>query len=319
MPEIILHHYPQSPVSEKVRVVLGIKGLAWRSVEIPRLPPKPDLMPLTGGYRQTPVMQVGADVFCDSQCIIRAIEHRHPEPTLFPGGGDGMAWGVGRWTDGPLFTTVISLVMGDSADTMAPEFFADRIPLYFGPGADVEALKARIPETLADLRPQVGWMDTRIATGRPFMLGPDPGLPDALCYYLIWFIRGRYSKGPEFLAGFPALNAWEERVRAIGHGTPTDMTAQEALDIARATEPATPERPDPGDPQGLKPGDPVTVTPARPGEAYGGAWDLPGEAPTVAGTVLSLTPEDIAITREDGRVGTVAVHFPRVGYKVRAG
>ena len=49
MDEIILHHYPPSPVSEKVRVALGIKGLSWRSVEIPRLPPKPDVMPLAKG------------------------------------------------------------------------------------------------------------------------------------------------------------------------------------------------------------------------------------------------------------------------------
>ena len=60
MNEIILHLYPQSPVAEKVRVCLGIKRLEWLSVEIPRLPPKPDLMPLTGGYRRTPVMQIGA-------------------------------------------------------------------------------------------------------------------------------------------------------------------------------------------------------------------------------------------------------------------
>ena len=51
MADIILHHYPQSPVTEKVRIGLGIKRLAWRSVEVPRIPPKPDLMPLTGGYR----------------------------------------------------------------------------------------------------------------------------------------------------------------------------------------------------------------------------------------------------------------------------
>ena len=82
--QIILHHYPQSPVSEKVRVVLGIKGLDWKSVEIPRLPPKPNLMPLTGGYRLTPVMQIGADIFCDSLAIIREIDRRHPTPTLFP-------------------------------------------------------------------------------------------------------------------------------------------------------------------------------------------------------------------------------------------
>lgn len=36
--EIALHNYPQSHVVEKVRVALGIKGLSWRNVEIPRLP-----------------------------------------------------------------------------------------------------------------------------------------------------------------------------------------------------------------------------------------------------------------------------------------
>lgn len=71
--EIIFHAYPQSPVAEKVRVAFGIKGLAWRSVEIPRLPPKPMLTALTGGYRRTPVMQIGADIYCDSQCIIREL------------------------------------------------------------------------------------------------------------------------------------------------------------------------------------------------------------------------------------------------------
>jgi len=95
MSEIILHNYPQSPVAEKVRVSFGIKGLSWRSVEIPRIPPKPLLMPLTGGYRRTPVMQIGADVYCDSQCIMREIERRHPQPTFFPGGAQGMAWGTG--------------------------------------------------------------------------------------------------------------------------------------------------------------------------------------------------------------------------------
>ena len=87
---------PQSPVSEKVRVVLGLKGLAWKSVEIPRLPPKPNLMPLTGGYRLTPVMQIGADVYSDTKCIIRELERRFPEPPLFPGGAHGLPWGNGR-------------------------------------------------------------------------------------------------------------------------------------------------------------------------------------------------------------------------------
>ena len=95
--QVILHHYPQSQVAEKVRVVLGLKGLTWKSVEIPRLPPKPNLMPLTGGYRLTPVMQIGADIYYDSTCIIRELDRRFPEPTLSPGGAHGLPW---AWDNG---------------------------------------------------------------------------------------------------------------------------------------------------------------------------------------------------------------------------
>jgi len=308
MTGIILHHYPQSPVAEKVRIVLGIKGLNWSSVTIPRLPPKPDLMPLTGGYRQTPVMQVGADVYCDSSCIIRAIQEIHPQPTLYPGGGGGMVWGIGRWTDGDLFKTVIAVIFGAGADDMPADFKADRGQLYFGDANAAGALKAALPENLAKLRAQFAWMDERVAGGRDFMLGAEPGLPDALCYHLIWFIRGRYAKGPEFLAQFPALNAWEERVTAIGHGRPTGMEAAEALEIALAASPATPETADPGDPQGLAPGQTVEVTP-----------DVPWGGPAVKGRVVAVSAQEIAIVREDGRVGEVCVHFPRMGYRVAVG
>ena len=126
MADIILHHYPQSPVTEKVRIGLGIKRLAWRSVEVPRIPPKPDLMPLTGGYRRAPVMQIGADIYCDSQCILRELQRRFPEPTVYPGGADGMAWGISRWTDGELMDLVVGLVLGAAHESLPPEFAADR-------------------------------------------------------------------------------------------------------------------------------------------------------------------------------------------------
>ncbi|MEE9317458.1 MAG: glutathione S-transferase family protein [Rhodospirillales bacterium] len=306
MNEIILHHYPQSPVSEKVRCVLGLKGLDWRSVTIPRLPPKPDLMALTGGYRLTPVMQVGADVFCDSQCIIRELERIKPEPTLFPGGGTGMAWGVAKWIDGSLFNTVIKLVFADAGDDLPEDFEKDRGPLYFGPGYDKQEIVNDLPEILAQIRAQVGWMDERL-TSRDFMLGAVPGLPDALCYYIVWLIRGRYSKGPEFLSRFTRLMKWEERMKGFGHGNPTDMEAAEALDIAKAAAPETTEGGDADDLVGLKPGDPVTVGPLGVER---------GLCPAVAGRILRLDTQEIAIQRTDDRTGDVAVHFPRAGYRV---
>jgi glutathione S-transferase len=52
--------------------------LAWGSVEIPVIMPKPDLTALTGGYRKTPVLQIGADIYCDSQLIMRELEAAAP-------------------------------------------------------------------------------------------------------------------------------------------------------------------------------------------------------------------------------------------------
>ena len=78
----ILHHYDFSPFAEKVRLALGLKGIHWRSVIAPSFMPKPDLVALTGGYRHIPVLQVGADVFCDTRTILRELDRRVPSPPL---------------------------------------------------------------------------------------------------------------------------------------------------------------------------------------------------------------------------------------------
>ena len=55
MSQVILHHYPLSPYSEKIRLALGLKGATWNSVEIPVWTPRPKLTPMTGGYRRTAI------------------------------------------------------------------------------------------------------------------------------------------------------------------------------------------------------------------------------------------------------------------------
>ena len=52
MAQIILHHYPASPVSEKVRTGLGLKRVTWYSAEQNRLPDRLELFAMTGGYRR---------------------------------------------------------------------------------------------------------------------------------------------------------------------------------------------------------------------------------------------------------------------------
>ncbi|MEI6459953.1 MAG: glutathione S-transferase N-terminal domain-containing protein, partial [Pseudomonadota bacterium] len=97
MSDLILHHFDLSPFAEKVRLMLGLKQLSWRSVEIPMVMPKPDLVALTGGYRKTPVLQIGADVYCDTRLIARELERRYPSPSLFPHGGGALVEALSAW------------------------------------------------------------------------------------------------------------------------------------------------------------------------------------------------------------------------------
>lgn len=305
MNQFIIHHYPPSPVSEKVRTGLGLKKLAWRAVEQNRLPDRPELFAMTGGYRRIPVMQVGADIYCDTQCILRELERRVPSPTFFPNHGAGLPFALSRWTDGPLFELAFCAGFAPVAGTLPPALVADRTRLYLGPRGDLGKVAADLPHILAQLRAQLGWLDDRFACGRRFVLGDEPGMPDLLAWYIVWFLRARYAPAEEFLSEFPALLSWAERMKAIGHGTATPMTPTEALAIARAAKPETREKSDPRDPQGLEPGMRVTVQPVTDG----------GDPP-VAGVVRAVDRNAIALTREDPACGVVAVHFPRVGYRV---
>ena len=301
--QIILHHYPQSPVTEKVRVALGIKGLQWNSVLIPRLPPKPNLTALTGGYRLTPVMQIGADIYCDTSCILRELEHRFPEPSLFPAGNEGQAWGFGQWTDGPLFRDVVTVGLVEMSPNMPPEFLADRGPLYFGEDFSLEDIKASYIRCLANVRTQFGWFNKDLQES-DFLCGKAPGLTDILAYYLVWFLRDRMAEGGAFFAQFPPLEKWEKRMRDIGHGLQEDMSDLDALEIARQATPQTVECADPGDPLQLDIGQQVGVMPAAGGVQ-------------VTGRLHSLSADHFALLREDEQAGEVCVHFPRVGYRMQ--
>src|SRR5258708_22613267 len=102
--------------------MLGGKGLSWRSVIQPVIMPKPELVPLTGGYRRIPVMQIGADVYCDTQVILAEIEARQPSPPVVKGGD----WAVNLWADRLFFQTTVAVVFGQGGHPVAHAFKKDR-------------------------------------------------------------------------------------------------------------------------------------------------------------------------------------------------
>ena len=305
--EIILHNYPQSPVAEKVRVAFGIKGLAWRDVEIPRLPPKPLLTLLTGGYRRTPVMQIGADIYCDSQCIIRELERRYPEPSFMPTAEAGLMWCLSRWADDTLLDLAVKLVLGSAGDDLPKDFAEDRGRLYLGEdwAEGLKQANAQLPHLVAQMRAPLSWLDRQLSDGREFLLGPSPAAIDAQIYYIVWFIRGRWGGGSAMLSEFPDLTRWEDNVRALGHGSQSEMSAEEAIARAKGLESVAETGVAPHDPQDLKVGDSVAVSP-----------DVDGGEQPVEGAVRFANAETIVVQHTAEGVGTLSVHFPRVGYRV---
>jgi glutathione S-transferase len=300
---IILHHFDESPFSEKVRIVFGLKNIAWTSVRISRIMPRPDLMPMTGGYRRTPVMQIGADIYCHTQCILRELERRFPEPTLFPNGNEGIAWGTAMWTDRAFFQSTVNLVFGTRADQVPQEFIADREKLR-GAKFDVAAMTAAIPQMRDQLRAHLQWIETQLRDGRPWIDGDRTGLCDVHAYMNVWYVRQNLATADQIFAEFGNVRAWETRMRAIGHGRRSEMSTSDALELAAAATPQTAVSPDPSDPNGRKPGDRVEVMPDDYGKVR------------VGGEIVALSSQHIAIRRHDPGAGEVVVHFPRAGFLV---
>ena len=305
---IILHNYPQSPVAEKVRVAFGIKKLHWRNVEIPRLPPKPLLTTLTGGYRRTPVMQIGADFYCDSQCILRELEARFPGPSFFPQGDEGLQWCMSRWLDGALFDLSVKIVLGSAGENLPEDFARDRGRLYLGENW-TEALAAanhQLPHLVAQMRAPLTWVESQLKDGRNFLTGAAPALIDAQLFHNIWFIEGRWDGGAALLAEFPSVDQWRLRVQALGHGTSEDLSPESAIAIAQSAQPFREPHVDKQEPQMLEVGTAVTVNP-----------DVDGGEQPVEGAVRFADAETIAIDRVSDDADTVCVHFPRAGYRIQ--
>lgn len=304
MADLILHHYPLSTYSEKARLAFGLKGLSYREVITPPAMPKPDLVPLTGGYRRAPVLQIGADVYCDTQLILAKLEELHPEPTLFPGGCAGQATALAWWAERYVFMPALGFVANVNDELFTPDFVAERKDFGFIIGK--EDVRPHFARYVQQLVAHMGWFAATLRDGRPFMLGERVSAADLAAYPAIWFLRKHGGAEARRLLPIEPLVPWVERVAALGHGRPSGISGAEALDIARGAEPVRPALPADGDPSGLRDGTAVTVTP-----------DDTGRDP-VAGVLVAASDQEVVIRRRDGRVGEVQVHFPRAGYDVAA-
>lgn len=303
--DYVLHHFDASPFAERIRLCFGSKGLAWKSVDAELIMPKPKLTALTGGYRKTPVLQIGADIYCDSRLIALELEERAPTPTLFPHGHRGLSLALSAWSDHDFHLASSGLSIGANKHLFPEALMRDRKET-FGDYLKVETLDADLAHMTTQLRAHVELVEQQLSDGRRFLLGADPGLDDFRAYAEVTTAPAHVPAVRPVLEPFAHVRAWEQRVRAIGHGQRTNISAEEAHAIARAATPAASKGVDATDALGLTAGQVVEVTPedfAR----------LP-----VSGELVTLTVHEVAVRREDPIAGAVVVHFPRIGFRVRA-
>ncbi len=303
MTQIILHHFDISPFAEKVRLAFGIKNLSWQSVQIPLIMPKPDLTALTGGYRKTPVMQIGADIYCDTQRIALELERRFPDNTLFPAGSKALSSAFSSWSDVAFFQPGAGLSMGTN-EGLPEDLLNDR--MQFFEFMDFDELPNQLTHLYSQFDAHLHLLEQMLAERGQFLSGSDAGWLDILAYFPVWMSQSNIADSAELLQPYPLLQAWQQRMVAIGHGTRSELSAAEALNIARETKPSVDLRVRATAFPKLRYGQTVTVCAADYGRD------------PVHGELIGLDQESISVRRNTEQLGDLVVHFPRIGYTVNS-
>ena len=304
MADLILHHYAGSLFSEKIRLLFGYLGLPWKSVEIASIMPRPELMPLTGGYRRTPVMQEGADIYCDTRVIAERLAEIAGHSAICRGFAQNR---IAEWADSQLFRIVVAVtfqpralttMMSRLSDADIAAFQKDRAELAKG-APPITTFSASAAE--GHLKAYLDELDEWIS--HPFLFGNAPCIADFSIYHCLWLVQNNAAVAP-LLEGRIKVTDWRRRMAAFGHGRFQSMSRADALAVGRAATPRPPAGDASGLPSGLKLGDTAAVMPTDYGL-------IP-----VEGKLVSCSTREVAIERTDPDAGTVVVHFPRIGFVV---
>ena len=271
--------------------------------------PKPDLMALTGGYRKTPVLQIGSDIYCDTALIAQVIDRVQPMGTLYPPQHIAACTTMAAWADSVLFSAAVSWALQpEGAKSMFSNWAPEQLAAFAADRKQFRA-NATVPRTpleaasrvLAAFLPQLDrQLSSRENEAGPFLFGAEPTIADFSVYHPLWFINGAPAVS-DILTVYPAIMRWMQAMVDASHSSFEKLTSEDAIAIARSS-------PSSSSPQS-------TVSSDIPHRAVIIAASDYGMDP-VAGQLISETPDTWTIQREDPRAGAVRVHFPKVGYSL---
>ena len=301
-PALILHQYDVSPFSQKAQKMMGLRGLSWQSVEMPMIAPKPDVEALTGGYRGTPVLQIGRDVFIDNWMIARALDEFDAAGPVINAQGGLREAALYAWGE-RLFTPLLHAALAAYQSEWDADFLADRKRVF--PDVDFATLDVSDPDRRSQVRSYLGTVEAQLDMGQDFLGGAQADSFDIHVWGMVWMIHSALPALMPIVETFPRLAEWYERVLALGTGDREDVGIDVAWQALR-TGPARP-LPDTLEQEPLAPwvGEVVNIS---TGSADRGS---------ASGRLLAVDHEQVVLGVEPISGEAAQVWFPRFGYNTR--
>ena len=212
-------------------MALGVAGIQWGSVIVPAQPPRPFLDVFLSGYRRIPVLQIGAHFYCDSALAFDALAE--VSDRLKPAGHLSRTNELlRRHAEDRIFFAVIAAASPISVLRLLAQdlglfglfrFLKDRSDMM--KGSTVEKLSQRAAARL--VKDFVGQLNGLLKQDR-FLGGAHAGYLDLCCYHPLWMAS---VINRETLSALPPLvQAWMQRVAALGHGSPMPICQNEIHD-----------------------------------------------------------------------------------------
>jgi len=296
---LILHQYDISPFSQKAQKMMGLKGLSWQSVEMPMIAPKPDVEALTGGYRGTPVLQIGQDVFIDNWMIARALDAFDASGPAINAQGGLREAALYAWGE-RLFTPLLHAALAAYQSEWDADFLADRKRVF--PDVDFDMLDVSDPDRRSQVRAYLGTVEAQLGLGQDFLGGAQADSCDIHVWGMVWMIHSALPALMPIVETFPRLTDWYERVSALGAGDREDVE----IDVAWQALKVGPARPLPDTPD------------QEPLAQWVGEWiDISAgsaDRGSASGRLLAVDHEQVVLSVEPLAGEAAQVWFPRFGY-----
>ncbi|HEV8361107.1 MAG TPA: glutathione S-transferase family protein [Candidatus Thermoplasmatota archaeon] len=208
-PKVTLYEESFSHHCVKARKLLDFKGITYERREV-AYHDKRELLKVSG-QDYVPFLQWGSEGVVWHE-IVAFLERKVPDPSAFLPGLEGQARILEQWAHDILEERVWRYVVPDFSQVFKDDLerwvFEE---IQFWKRGPMEALKAKQPAALDDMRKHVAFVETALAD-HDYVLGDAPCLADFAVYGALDPLRFVKKELPK---EFPRVRAWQQRVGKI--------------------------------------------------------------------------------------------------------